>query len=109
MQLNLLSAYAGGIYVGQRQQFVYSAIGPASYSQTNGDVVSLPTGVYLDEIRSAIDTTGTYMVVFVPSTTNTTRATWTARWYTLAGMTQVANATNLSAIAVQFGAQGGEF
>lgn len=108
MQLSLLSTYEGGISVGQRQMFVYTASGPASYSQTNGDALSVPTGVYLDAIPPAVDTTGVYMVIFVPSVTGT-RVTWTARYYTLSGMTQVANATNLAAINFQFGAQGGEF
>ena len=108
MQLSLLSTYEGGISVGQRQMFVYTAAGPAAYSQTTGDALSVPTGVYLDANPPCVDTTGTYMVVFVPSVVGT-RVTWTARWYTLSGMTQVANATNLSAVNVQFGAQGGEF
>ena len=109
MQLSLLSSYAGGISVGQRQQFVYSASGPTSYSQTTGDVVSFPSGVYIDEIRPCVDTTGVYMVVFTPTVVGNRAGPWTARWYTLSGMTQVASLTNLSSVNVQFGAQGGEF
>jgi hypothetical protein len=109
VQLNLLSAYAGGISVGQRQLFVYSAVGPASYSQTTQDPVALPTGVYLDAMNECLDTTGTYEVIFYPSATNTTRATWTAVWFVVATAAQVANGVNLSGVKIQFSANGGEF
>lgn len=109
MQLNLLSAYAGGISVGQRQLFVYFAIGPASYSQTTRDPVSLPNGVYLDAMNECMDTTGTYEIIFYPSATNTTRASWIASWWVAATGAEVANGVNLSGFKIQFGANGGEF
>ena len=109
MQVKTAKGYDGGLSVGQRQKFTYKGTGPKSYSQTTGDIITLPFGVYLDDVYPCMDTTGTYLLVPYPSAVDTTRATWTFKWFTAAGMTQVANATDLSSFSVQFGAFGGEF
>jgi hypothetical protein len=109
VQVKTAKGYDGGLAVGQRQKFTYQGSGPASYSQTTGDVITTPFGVYLDDIYPCMDTTHTYFLIPYPSAINTTRATWTFKWFTAAGMTEVGNGVNLSAFQVQFGAFGGEF
>ena len=109
MQLKIVPGYEGGIYAGQRQKWSFYGSGPSSYSQTTGDVLSLPNGVYLDSIAPCMDTTHTYLVVPYPSVVGSTRATWSFKWYTASGMTEVTGATDLSGKSVQFDAWGGEF
>lgn len=101
--------YEGGLSVGQRQFWTYTGKGPTSYSQATGDVLTLPTGVYLDSVEPCMDTTHTYLLIPYPSAVGSTRAAWSFKWYTAAGMTEVTGATNLSTFNVQFGAWGGEF
>ena len=109
MQPQVVKGYEGGLSVGQRQKWTYYGSGPASYSQTTGDVISVPPGVYLDSIEPCMDTTHTYLLVPYPSTVGSTRAVWSFKWYTAAGMTEVAPGTNLSTFSAQFSAWGGEF
>ena len=109
MNVATARGYDGGLSVGQRQKFTYRGTGPKSYNQTTGDVISLPYGVYLDDVYPCMDTTHTYFLIPYPSAVNTTRATWSFKWFTAAGMTEVANATDLSSFSVQFGAFAGEF
>ncbi len=108
MQLSILSAYSGGISIGQRKLFCFSAIGPTSYSQTTGDAVVAPVGEYIDAIQPAMTVSKTYEVRFYPSAVGTTRASWVAKWYTVAGA-EVSNAVNLSAEKIQTFYIGGEF
>ena len=109
MQLSILSAYSGGIAIGQRRLFCFSAVGPTSYSQTTGDAVVAPIGEYIDSINGAITVSRTYVVRFAPSAVGTTRASWTARWFVIATGAEVANAVNLSAESIQTFYIGGEF
>ena len=109
MQLKICPGYEGGISTGQRQNWTYYGSGPASYSQTNGDALVLPTGVYLDSVTGCMDTTHTYILYAYPSVVGTTRATWTWKWYVAATGAEVANGVNLSTFNVQFQATGGEF
>lgn len=96
-------------YVGKRQILCGSAIGPTSYSQTTGDPVALNRfQTYIDVLFPAYTVSKTYLVLFYPNTTGP-RATWTAKWYTAAGMTEVSNLTNLSAEQLQVGGFGGDY
>lgn len=101
--------YEGGLTVGQRQLEVFNAIGPTSYSQSTGDALSLPTGLYLDYVAPTMTVSKTYEVRFFPSAVNTSRATWTAKWYVISTGAEVTNATNLSAESIQTMALSGEF
>lgn len=109
MQLKIVPGYEGGLSVGQRQKWTFYGTGPASYSQATGDVLLVPSGIYLDSVEFCMDSSGIYILAPAPSVVGTTRPTWTFDWYTAAGMTEVANGVNLSALSVQFSAWGGEF
>ena len=109
MQLSILQPYIGGLPVGQRKIFGFSAIGPTSYNQTTGDAVVAPIGEYIDAIEAAMTVSTTYYVRFYPSTTGTTRASWVAKWYVTSTGAEVANAVNLSAEKIQSFYIGGEF
>ena len=110
MQLKISPGYEGGLAVGQRKIYVFNAIGPASYANPAGDVLSGPFNEYIDAIPGDIMTVSkTYFVRFFPSAVGTTRATWTAKWYTASNATEVTNTTNLSAESIQFMAMAGEF
>jgi hypothetical protein len=109
VQLSILSAYSGGVAVGQRKLFCYSAVGPTSYSQTTGDAVVAPVGEYIDAMEQAMTMSKTYFVRFAPSVVGTTRAIWQARWYVVATAAEVANGVNLSAESIQSVFYGGEF
>jgi hypothetical protein len=109
VQLKIVPAYEGGITVGQKLLYTLYGSGPASYSQTTGDVLSLPYGIYLDSVDVCMDTTHTYLLVPYPSVVGSDRITWSFKWYTAAGMTEVAGLTNLSTFSAQFAARGGNF
>lgn len=108
MQLSILSAYSGGLAIGQRKLFCFSAVGPASYNQTTSDPVSLPTGEYADYFGEGVSVSKTYRVLFFPSAVGSTRASWVAKWYVIGGA-EVANAVNLSGESIQAYFFGGEF
>ena len=97
-------------YVGRRGIFVGTGTGPASYSQTTGDPVSVAlTPYYIDAIPGQVTTvSGTYSVQFHPTGTGT-RQSWIAVWFVVSTGAQVNNATNLSAEKVQVGLFGGQF
>jgi hypothetical protein len=101
--------YDGGLSVGQRQFSAFHGSGPTSYSQATGDVIQTVPGIYLDNMSPCMDSTGTYYLIPFPSAVDTTRATWTFKWYVAATMAQVGNGVNLSTFNVQFGAWYGEF
>lgn len=109
MQLTRARGFEGGILVGQRQLDVFYATGPTSYANPAGDVVSGPPNTYFDFIAFAMSVSKTYEVKFFPSTTNTSRATWTAKWYVIATGAEVGNGVNLSAESIQTLAIDGEF
>jgi hypothetical protein len=109
VQLKPSVGYEGGIVIGQRKLFVFPSVGPTSYSQTTGDVVVAPVGVYIDYIAPTMSVSKTYEVRFFPSAVNTTRATWTAKWYVISSGAEVGNAVNLSGESIQTLAVGGEF
>lgn len=105
MNLTLLKGYPDR--VGKRNTFCASAVGPTSYNTTTKDVVASPVfQFYIDAIFPAMTVSGTYFVTFVPSAGGA-RPTWKAVWWTVSGMTEVTNTTNLSAETVQFGGFGG--
>lgn len=108
MQVSIVKGYEGGLSVGQRQKWTYYGSGPASYLAA-GDTILTPPGVYLDDLKPCMDTTGVYLAVPFPSVVGSTRATWAFKYYTANGMTIVAPGTNLSTFNFQFGAWGGEF
>jgi hypothetical protein len=114
VQPTIIRGYDGGIAVGQREAFVFSGSGPASYSNIGsssgtGDVITLPFGVYLDAVMVCMTVSKLYILFPFASAVGTTRATWTFRWFVAATMAEVANTTNLSGESVQFGALGGNF
>lgn len=96
-------------YVGKRQIFCGNAKGPSSYSQTTKDAVNSPRfQMYFDAIFSAQTVSGTYFVTFKPSGAGP-RATWKAVWWTIAGMTEVANAVDLSGETINVGGFCGQY
>ena len=107
MQLTLLKGYPD--FVGKRATFVGWGNGPASYSQTTGDVVRLPQpNYYIDAISSGTNTvSGTYFVRAQSSGVGP-RMTWALFWYLAAGG-PVANGTNLSAEQIQIGGNCGQY
>lgn len=110
MQASIVKGYEGGLTVGQRKKWTFYGTGPASYSTSTFDPISFPVGMYIDSVEPCMDTTHTYIAFPFPSVVGSTRATWTFRWFTAAGMTEVTNnSTSLAAIVVQFTAWGGDF
>lgn len=107
MQAKLLDVYP--VMIGQREGLVFNGVGPSSYSQTTKDVIVTPPGLYLDSVEQCTTVSGTYALRAVPSATGTTRATWKFVWYVISTGAEVANAVDLSAEKVQFGAFGGSF
>lgn len=101
--------FEGGILIGQRQLDVFFASGPTSYSQTTGDPVTALPNTYFDYIAPTMTVSKTYEVRFFPSATNTSRATWTAKWYVISTGAEVGNGVNLSAESIQTLAIDGEF
>lgn len=98
------------VTVGQRQIYLFSALGPSSYSTSTFDPVNLPAGIYLDFIDGCTTVSKTYFVRFFPSAAGSgSRPTWIAKWYTASTGSEVSNATNLSAEQIQFIAFGGNF
>lgn len=97
--------------IGQREIFTLYGTGPASYSQTTGDSISLPNGLYIDTVlgNGVMSVSKTYFVRAYPSAVGTTRSTWTLKWFVVSTGAEVTNATNLSAESVQFAVLGGEF
>ena len=68
--------------VGQRSILPIYGVGPTSYSQTTGDVILLPAGLYLDTVFGDVESvSGNYFVRGRSSATGTTRATWALHWY----------------------------
>lgn len=100
MILTLLKGYPD--LIGRRQAMVGYGSGPASYSQTTGDVISIPGYErYIDSVLSiSQDPTGTYIGQARPSAVGA-RATWSIHWYVVATGVEVANGVNLSAYNLQ--------
>lgn len=107
MQLKLLHGYPD--FVGKRATFVGYGFGPASYNQTTGDIVTLPSpNYYIDAIPGGFQSiSGNYSCRAQPSGVGA-RMTWALFWYTVAG-SPVAAGFNLSAEQVQFGGFCGQF
>lgn len=109
MQLTLLKGYPD--VVGRRAIWSGSGSGPTSYSggTSGGDsITGLPFQFYIDSIFSAVSVSGTYLVVAQRSAVGA-RATFKLRWFTMSGMTEVTNATNLSAEKVNLSGFGGKY
>jgi hypothetical protein len=100
MQLTPLPGYPD--LIGRRQVYVGYGAGPASYSQTTGDVLIVPGyEKYIDCIlEAAQDPTGTYYAVGRPNAVGF-RATWSLHWFNCSNSVEVANATNLSTFNLQ--------
>lgn len=98
MQITLNHGYPD--WIGRRGAFVGQAAGPAMYNTATKDVVQpFAFQTYIDSMSLGITLSGTYIVVFRPSAAGP-RPTFKAVWYTLSGMTEVTNATVLSAETV---------
>ena len=108
MQLTLLKGYPD--FVGKRATFVGFGTGPASYSQTTGDVIQFPlTNWYIDAINgSPMTVSGTYFVRPQPAGTGARQA-WTLHWFVTSSGNEVGNATNLSAEKLQIGGAVGQY
>lgn len=86
--------------------------GPSSYSQTTRDPVSNPgSGDYIEFPMIAETLSKTYRVEFYPlavtlreGATAPSQSGWVARWFVCATGAEAANAVNLSAEQVVFGA-----
>lgn len=113
MQAKIVPGYEGGLSIGQRQRWGFYGSGPSSYVQVTstggGDTILFPDFVYIDQVDVCMDTTGTYLLVPVPTVVGSTRVGWRWRWFTAAGMSEVTANTPLSSYNVQFGAGGGNF
>jgi hypothetical protein len=107
MQLTLLKGYPD--FVGKRATFVGFGNGPASYSQTTGDVVKLPMpNYYIDALASGVNSvSGNFFVRAQPSGVGP-RMTWALFWYAAAG-TPVGNGTSLAAEQIQIGGFCGQY
>jgi hypothetical protein len=108
MQGTIQKGYEGGIEVGQRVIYVLTGTGPTSYSQTTGDVITPPSGFYIDYAAASSTVSKTYSLRAIPSAGGS-RATWQFKWYVISTGAEVANAVNLSAETVQFVLLGGAF
>lgn len=108
MQPKILPGYEGGVAIGQRKLWVVTAIGPASYSQTTGDVVSFAINEYIDFIAEALTISKTYTVSFIPAVTGN-RQVWTARWFVNSTGAEVGNGVSLVGESIQTVIFGGEF
>jgi hypothetical protein len=108
MLLNLLKGYPD--FVGKRATFVGYGNGPASYSQTGGDVVQFPLpNYYIDCITSSVNSvSGTYFVRAQPAGTGA-RRTWGLYWYTASSGAPVGNGVSLAAEQVQIGGFCGQY
>lgn len=97
-------------YVGRRGIFVGTASGPASYSQTTFDPITIAQNpYYIDAFAGdAFTVSGTYFVRFRPAALGTRQA-WVAVWFVAATGLQVGAATVLSAEKIQVGFFGGQF
>lgn len=100
MQVTFLKGYPD--LIGRRQAFAGSGAGPASYSQTTGDVLASPGyDKYYDCVNNTPqDPTGTYYAQARPSAVGA-RATWSLHWFVVATGAEVANAVNLSTFNLQ--------
>ena len=87
--------------------------GPKSYNNTgtpatSGDALDPKMFGFPNSIEALIgtstDQTGVYIVVGMPVNNGVTK--WILRWFTLSGMTEVVNTTDLSAKTVKLAAVG---
>jgi hypothetical protein len=84
--------------------------GPSSYlgGATHGDAIDPRIFGFPNTITAiicaSVDQSGVYMVVPQPAANGTTA--WTLRWFTLVGMTEVTDTTNLSTKTVRLSAIG---
>jgi hypothetical protein len=82
------SSYVGGVGGGD-------ALDPKAFGFFN-EIIAL--------IGTSIDQSGTYVVIGQPVNNGVTK--WNLRWFTVVGMTEVVNATNLSGKTVRLAAIG---
>jgi len=108
MQLTFLKGYPD--MVGRRRIYCGTGVGPTSYSQTTGDVLSNPGyDAYWDMVFvTPPDSTNTYYAIPRLNATGP-RATWSLHWYDAATFTEVSNATNLSTYTLQVAGFGGQY
>jgi hypothetical protein len=97
--------------IGQREILTVSGNGPKSYSQTTGDPILLPPGLYIDSVlgNGVLSVSKTYYIRAYPSAIASQRAAWTLKWYVTSTAAETAGAVDLSAEQVQFSMIGGEF
>jgi hypothetical protein len=107
MQLTLLKGYPD--LIGRRLAFVGYGTGPASYSQTTADPVTIPAFQnYIDFVQGDLTVSGTYYVRATPAAVGA-RASWKLRWYVTSTNAEVGNGVNLSGESVQIGGFGGRY
>ena len=85
MILNTLTPVKYPNWIGNRQIYVGTAYGPASYNQTTGDVLSVSfTPFNIDAVLGlAVTTDGTYIGIPVPVAVGNAQG-WTIFWYAFA-------------------------
>ena len=109
MILTMVNGYPD--FIGYRQSFCGSGAGPASYSQTTGDPLTLSNNRrFIDDVASGwkLSLSGNYYVrpwVQVAGE----RQAWTLLWYVTATNAQVANGINLAAETVVLSGFCGQF
>jgi hypothetical protein len=109
MILTMFNGYPD--FIGYRQSFCGSGAGPASYSQTTGDPLTLSNNRrFIDDVASGwkLSLSGNYYVrpwVQVAGE----RQAWTLLWYVTATNVQVANGINLAAETVVLSGFCGQF
>jgi hypothetical protein len=96
-------------FVGKRAIFVGWENGPKSYSQTTGDIITLPMpNYYIDAIVGGINSVGGVYQVRAQPVGVGPRQQWALFWYLAVG-TSVTNGTDLSAIQIQLSGFCGQY
>ena len=98
-------------WIGNRQVYVGTGNGPASYNATTGDPLSANfTPFFIDSVLGpCISVSGNY-IVFPQISTSGKGGSWVLYWYAFnksTGALSSASAANLSAEVVQLGVVGG--
>ena len=95
-------------FIGYRQAFAGSGVGPASYV-TGGDTVTLENPRrFIDVIFGGnLTLSGTYFVRSIPSAAQE-RATWKVKWYVTSTNAEVAPGTNLAGETIVLGGYCGQ-
>jgi hypothetical protein len=109
MQLTLLKGYPD--FVGKRATFVGFGSGPASYSPTTGDLITLPMpNFYIDAIAGGTinSVSGLNFAKVQPSGVGP-RMKWTLFWFVTSTGAPVGSGVSLATEQLQFGGFCGQY